>query len=88
MNLLLSRENSSVNLNEFENSDDPFPLTAKLLAFKPYPEDIDLTLEITGTNVQDNADFTVTPNDVIKIRAGKSGFGHHLDKNGGQRCRH
>lgn len=63
--------NSSVNLNEFENSGDPFPLTAKILAFKPYPEDIDLTLEITGTNVQDNVDFIVTPHDVIKIRAGK-----------------
>jgi len=63
--------NPSVSLNEFENSEDPFPLTAKLLAFKPYPEDIDLTLEITGTNVQDNVDFIVTPHDVIKIRAGK-----------------
>ena len=62
---------SSVSVNEFENSGDPFPLTAKLLAFKPYTQDIDLTLEITGSNVQENVDFTVTPNNAIKIRAGK-----------------
>ncbi len=63
--------NPSVNLNEFEHSEDPFPLTAKLLAFKPYTEDIDLTLEIVGTNVQETTDFIVTPHDVIKIRAGQ-----------------
>lgn len=62
---------SSVNLNEFANSENPFPLTAKLLAFKPYPQDIDLTLEISGSNAAENTDFIVTPSDVIKIRAGK-----------------
>jgi hypothetical protein len=62
---------SSVSLNEFDNSGDPFPLTAKLLAFEPYTQDVDLTLEITGSNVQENTDFVVTPHDVVKIRAGK-----------------
>ena len=28
---------SSVNLNEFENSEEAFPLTIELLAFKPRP---------------------------------------------------
>ena len=32
----------SANLNEFDNATDPFPLTAKLLAFDPYSQDIDL----------------------------------------------
>ncbi len=62
---------SSVSLNEFNNSEEPFPLTAKLLAFEPYNQDIDLTLEITASNAQENTDFTVTPPDAIKIRAGK-----------------
>ena len=62
---------SSVSLNEFENSEEPFPLTAKLLAYDPYAQDIDLTLEITGSNAQENTDFVVTPHDVVKIRAGK-----------------
>ena len=62
---------TSVSLNEFDNSADGFPLTAKLLAFEPYTQDIDLALEITGSNAVENTDFTVTPNDVVKIRAGK-----------------
>ena len=62
---------SSVGLNEFDNSEEPFPLTAKLLAFDPYAQDIDLTLEITGSNAQENTDFVVSPHDVVKIRAGK-----------------
>jgi hypothetical protein len=62
---------SAVSLNEFNNSEDPFPLTAKLLAFEPYNQDIDLTLEITASNAQVNTDFIVTPQDAIKIRAGK-----------------
>lgn len=63
--------NGSVALNEFQHSETPFPLTAKLLAFEPYPQDIDLTLEITATNAQENTDFTVTPNNSIRIRAGQ-----------------
>jgi hypothetical protein len=41
------------------------------LAFDPFAQDIDLTLEITGSNAQENIDFVVTPHDVVKIRAGK-----------------
>src|SRR6185436_15725483 len=62
---------SSVNLNELDNSEEPFPLVAKLLAFDPYSQDVDLALEITGSNAQENTDFVVTPHDVVKIRAGK-----------------
>lgn len=62
---------SSVSLNEFDNSEEPFPLVAKLLAFDPYAQDIDLALEITGSNAQENTDFVVTPHDVVKIHAGK-----------------
>ena len=62
---------SSVNLNELDNSEEPFPLVAKLLAFDPYAQDVDLALEITGTNAQENTDFIVTPHDIVKIRAGK-----------------
>jgi hypothetical protein len=62
---------TSVNLSEFENSEEAFPLTLELLAFKPYAQDIDVTLEISSLNVQENTDFTVTPRDVVKIRAGK-----------------
>ena len=62
---------SSVGLNELENSGEPFPLVAKILAFEPYAQDIDLSLEITGSNAQENTDFVVTPHDIVKIRAGK-----------------
>jgi len=62
---------SSVSLNEFENSEEPFPLVAKLLAFDPYAQDIDLALEITASNAQENTDFVITPHDIVKIRAGK-----------------
>ncbi|HEX6226937.1 MAG TPA: hypothetical protein VFZ52_21110 [Chryseolinea sp.] len=61
----------SVNLNEFDNATDPFPLTAKLLAFDPYSQDIDLALEVISSNAQEGTDFVVTPRDIVKIRAGK-----------------
>ena len=35
---------SSVNLNELDNSEEPFPLVAKLLAFDPYAQDVDLDI--------------------------------------------
>jgi hypothetical protein len=61
----------AVSLNEFQNSENPFPLTLKLLAFEPYTQDIDITLEIAGMNAEPNVDFVVNPSDAIKIRAGK-----------------
>lgn len=63
--------NPSIQLNEFSASEEPFPLVAKLLAFDPYAQDIELSLEITGTNVEENIDFTVTPSNSVKIRAGQ-----------------
>ena len=35
------------------------------------PRTLTSTLEITGTNAQENTDFIVTPHDIVKIRAGK-----------------
>ena len=62
--------NSSVNVNEFTNSTVPYPLVVQLWVFKPYSEDITLTLAITGSNAVQGIDFTVTPSDALKIKAG------------------
>ncbi|MEX2231260.1 MAG: hypothetical protein WD824_03825 [Cyclobacteriaceae bacterium] len=62
---------SAINLNEAVNSVKPYPLVIELKAFKPYPQDIDVSLEITGSNAEENVDFTVTPSSAVKIRAGK-----------------
>jgi hypothetical protein len=60
----------TISVNEFANSEQAYPVVAQLLAFKPYPEDIELTLEISGVNAEPNTDFTVTPNPILRIRAG------------------
>ena len=60
---------SIVNVNEFDNSGNAFPLIAEIKAFEPYPQDVDITLEITGNNAVQNTDFIVTP-ESVKIRAG------------------
>ena len=62
----------SVRLNEKTNSETAFPLVAQLLAFEPYDEDMELTLEITGTNAVEGVDFEVTPADkIVRIQKGK-----------------
>lgn len=61
----------SVNLNELDNSTEGVPVVAQLWAFKPYSEDIKLTLEVTGTNAEDGVDFTITPNNTITIPKGR-----------------
>jgi hypothetical protein len=61
--------NPSVNLNEADNSTAPYPLVAQLYAFQPYSEDIDLTIETTGTNASSGTDFSVSTN-TVKIKAG------------------
>lgn len=63
--------NPAINLNEQVNSEDPYPLVIELKAFKPYPQDIDISLEVTGNNAEENVDFTVTPSSTVKIKAGK-----------------
>ena len=62
---------NSINLNENANSLKAYPLVVQLYAFEPYKEDIDLTLEITGNNTAEGVDFTVFPDNVLKIQAGK-----------------
>jgi hypothetical protein len=61
----------SVNLGEASNSEDGYPLVVQLWSFDPAPQDVALTLEVTGNNVQKDVDFTVTPSDNVKIKSGK-----------------
>jgi len=60
----------SVSIGE-ATSTDGYPLVVQLWAFKPYAQDITVTLGVTATNAVKDVDFTVTPSDVVKIKAGK-----------------
>jgi hypothetical protein len=60
----------TVSLNEFDNSIEGYPVVVQLWAFKPYNEDINVTLEITGNNTAKDVDFTVTPDQEVTIPAG------------------
>jgi hypothetical protein len=60
----------TVSVDEFDNSTESYPVIVQLWASKPYSEDIDVTLEITGHNAVKDVDFTVTPDQSVKIRAG------------------
>jgi hypothetical protein len=60
----------TVSLNEFDNSIEGYPVVIQLWAFKPYSEDIDVTLEVTGSNTEEDVDFTVTPDQMVTIPAG------------------
>lgn len=61
---------STVNVNEFANSEEAFPLVVELKAFKPYPDDIAVTLEVVGNNAEPDVDFTVMPGQAVTIPAG------------------
>ena len=61
---------SVVHLNELANSAEAYPLVLELKAFKPYPEDLDVTFEIAGNNAVENTHFTITPSGTVKIKAG------------------
>ncbi|MFZ6011483.1 MAG: hypothetical protein ACOYXT_14130 [Bacteroidota bacterium] len=61
----------AVNLNEGGNSTNAYPVVVKLWAFDAPAQDIDLGLEVTGSNTQENVDFVVTPASSVKIKAGK-----------------
>jgi hypothetical protein len=63
--------NPSINLNEFTNSEEGYPLVVQLWAFTPYTEDITVTLAITSTNAASGIDFIVDPLTSVKIKAGK-----------------
>jgi hypothetical protein len=63
-------QEDGISLNEKDNSLMPYPLVAELLAYQPYQEDIELQLEITGSNAVEGEDFTVQPGATLKIKAG------------------
>jgi hypothetical protein len=60
-----------INLGEATNTDDGYPLIVQLWAFDPYQQDVTVTLGVTGTNAQAGVDFSITPSDQVKIKAGK-----------------
>jgi hypothetical protein len=59
-----------VNIGE-ATTEDGYPLIVQLWAFEPYQQDVTVTLGVTGTNAQSGVDFTITPSDQVKIKAGK-----------------
>jgi hypothetical protein len=59
-----------VNLGEATNSEDGYPLVVQLWAFDPYTQDVTVNLGVAAINAQSGVDFTVTPSDVVKIKAG------------------
>ena len=61
----------SLNVNEFDNREQAYPVVIELKAFKPYTQDLDIALEVTGNNASENVDFTVSPRETVKIRAGR-----------------
>ena len=61
---------STVNVNEFAHSEEAFPLVVELKAFKPYPDDIEVTMEVIGNNAEPNVDFTIAPGQSVTIPAG------------------
>jgi hypothetical protein len=62
---------AEVSLGEATNNDAGYPLVVQLWAFEPYTQDITVNLGIGAINAKKDEDFTVTPSDVVKIKAGK-----------------
>ena len=62
---------AEVNLGEATNNDEGYPLVVQLWAFEPYAQDITVNLGVGAINARKDEDFTVTPSDVVKIKAGK-----------------
>ena len=62
---------ADVNIGEATNNDEGYPLVVQLYAFEPKTQDITVTLGIGAINSSKDEDFTVTPSDVVKIKAGK-----------------
>jgi hypothetical protein len=61
---------STIDVSENANSEEGYPLYVELKAFKPYSQDIDVSLQIVGHNTVKDVDFIVTPSESVKIRAG------------------
>ena len=62
---------SEVNIGEATNNDEGYPLVVQLYAFDPKAQDITVTLGIGAINSKKDEDFTITPSDVVKVKAGK-----------------
>lgn len=60
----------SIDLGEAANSEEGHPLVVQLWSFKPAVQDITVTIEVTGNNVQKDVDYTLTPSDNVTIRTG------------------
>lgn len=60
----------SIDLGEAANSEEGYPLVVQLWSFKPAVQDITVTIEVTGNNVQKDVDYTLTPSDNVTIRTG------------------
>jgi hypothetical protein len=60
-----------VSVGEATDTDEGYPLVVQLYAFEPKTQDITVTLGIAAINSKKDEDFTVTPSDVVKIKAGK-----------------
>ena len=65
------KEEGPVNVNEFANSTEGYPVVIQLWAFEPYKDDITLQYTVSGTNADAGVDFTVTPANTITLKAGK-----------------
>lgn len=63
-------QEETIQLDERQNSTSPYPVVAELFAFEPYHSDIQLNLEITGTNAEKGEDYTVQPGTTLTIQAG------------------
>src|ERR1051325_4518616 len=65
------KEDGPVNLNEFDNSTQGYPVVLQLWAFQPYTENLTVQYTVTGSNAQEGVDFTVTPAGNITLNSGK-----------------
>ena len=65
------KEEEPVNINEFDNSTEGYPVVIQLWAFEPYSDNLTVQYTVTGNNAQAGVDFTLTPANTITLNAGK-----------------
>jgi hypothetical protein len=63
--------NALVTLSEANDTEEGYPLTAQLWAFKEYPEDITINFLIEANNAVEGDDYIISPTNQVKIKAGK-----------------
>ncbi|MDD4437569.1 MAG: hypothetical protein PHS04_05995 [Tissierellia bacterium] len=54
-------EKFNVSLDEVGNTETPFETKAKLLVFKPFETETEITFKVKGVNCEEGVDFTVQP---------------------------